>query len=274
MTDYDFTAMTPNEINHFVEEATKELGRRRTIQYAERDMNKLATEYLDATGEENGSEWKQPSGSLGAYPEWRIVFHNGKRWESLITGNFTEPGNSADPQSARWWKDLDAVEDDGIWTPNYYRYEVGDEILHIDAYYVAIQAHTSQPDWSPDLTPSLWEPTDPGAGEEPVDPPVEDDGVEWSGNAVSYKVGDIRTFEGQEYEVIAAHDSQQGWNPPASPSLWKIVPEATEGVPEYVHGTLYSKGGQVMFETEKYESLIDNNSWSPTEYPAGWSKVA
>lgn len=33
------------------------------------------------------------------------------------------------------------------------------------------------------------------------------------------------------------------------------------------------KGDIVMFEGKKYESIIDNNVWSPTAYPAGWKEV-
>ena len=32
-------------------------------------------------------------------------------------------------------------------------------------------------------------------------------------------------------------------------------------------------GDKVIFEEEIYESLIDNNVWSPADYPAGWSKI-
>jgi hypothetical protein len=30
----------------------------------------------------------------------------------------------------------------------------------------------------------------------------------------------------------------------------------------------------VIFENAIYKSLIDNNSWSPADYPAGWEIVA
>jgi hypothetical protein len=33
------------------------------------------------------------------------------------------------------------------------------------------------------------------------------------------------------------------------------------------------KGDHVMFEGQEYESLIDNNIWSPSAYPAGWRAV-
>ena len=33
----------------------------------------------------------------------------------------------------------------------------------------------------------------------------------------------------------------------------------------------YQKGDLVTFEGAVYESTIDGNTWSPTDYPAGWS---
>ena len=35
----------------------------------------------------------------------------------------------------------------------------------------------------------------------------------------------------------------------------------------------YKKGDKVRFEGKVYESLIDNNVWSPSAYPAGWRQV-
>ena len=35
----------------------------------------------------------------------------------------------------------------------------------------------------------------------------------------------------------------------------------------------YSIGDKVLFEGATYESLIDNNVWSPADYPAGWNLI-
>ena len=35
----------------------------------------------------------------------------------------------------------------------------------------------------------------------------------------------------------------------------------------------YMKGDKVIFEGKTYESLIDNNVWSPAAYPAGWKNI-
>lgn len=42
--------------------------------------------------------------------------------------------------------------------------------------------------------------------------------------------------------------------------------------PEGAHDA-YQKGAGITFNGEKYESLIDNNVWSPDEYPQDWKEV-
>lgn len=35
-------------------------------------------------------------------------------------------------------------------------YKVGDRVRYINLLYKCVQAHTSQPDWTPDVVPALW----------------------------------------------------------------------------------------------------------------------
>ena len=35
----------------------------------------------------------------------------------------------------------------------------------------------------------------------------------------------------------------------------------------------YAKGTAVLFQNKVYESLIDANTWKPTDYPQGWKLV-
>jgi hypothetical protein len=45
-----------------------------------------------------------------------------------------------------------------------------------------------------------------------------------------------------------------------------------EFVQPYAHST-YSAGDKITFEGDAYESLIDNNAWSPSAYPRGWKEI-
>lgn len=43
------------------------------------------------------------------------------------------------------------------WDPNFHPYQVGNEVSFQGHIYQCIQAHTSQPDWSPPVVPALWQ---------------------------------------------------------------------------------------------------------------------
>lgn len=93
------------------------------------------------------------------------------------------------------------------------------------------------------------------------------------GSGLSVKIGALYQFGGTLYEVIQAHTTQADWTPDATPALWKS--KAPAGViPEWVQPTgahdAYKIGDVVLFETKVYKSKIDANTWSPTDYPAGW----
>ena len=101
-----------------------------------------------------------------------------------------------------------------------------------------------------------------------------------------YKEGDKFTFEGKIYEVIQEHRSQRTWIPSETPALYKEFldvritnqdGEETEVVAEFRQPTgahdAYKKGDKVSFEGAIYESTIDSNTFSPTQYPEGWKKI-
>ncbi len=80
--------------------------------------------------------------------------------------------------------------------------------------------------------------------------------------------------EGGLYKVLQAHTSQEDWTPDLAPSLFAPLLTSPTGEPlEWVKPDStnpYMMGDKVIFEGKIYESLIDNNIWSPTEYPQGW----
>ena len=101
---------------------------------------------------------------------------------------------------------------------------------------------------------------------------------EFDGNGVAYVVGKRIMFEGVLYKVIQAHTSQADWTPVAAPSLFaKVINETIDGsIPEFEQPDStnpYMKGDRVLFNGKIYESVIDNNIWSPTDYPAGWKEI-
>ena len=101
---------------------------------------------------------------------------------------------------------------------------------------------------------------------------------EFDGNGVAYEVGKRVLYNDTLYKVIQAHTSQAEWTPVAAPSLFaKVINETIDGsIPEFEQPDStnpYMKGNRVLFNGKVYESLIDNNVYSPEAYPAGWKEI-
>ena len=92
----------------------------------------------------------------------------------------------------------------------------------------------------------------------------------------SYKVDDIFKYEGKLYKVIPrTHFTRRLGSVRTTCSISKPMPENV--IPEWVQPTgshdAYNVGDKVIYEGEVYESIIDSNTWSPTDYPQGWEEV-
>lgn len=95
---------------------------------------------------------------------------------------------------------------------------------------------------------------------------------------ISYPVGRYITHNDILYKVLTEHTSQDTWAPDVSPSLFAkvLIDPSGETIPEWVRPdstNAYMIGDKVIFEGNTYESIIDNNIWSPTEHPAGWKQI-
>lgn len=81
------------------------------------------------------------------------------------------------------------------------------------------------------------------------------------------------------YRCVQAHTSQADWTPDATPALWTEVAKPGE-IPVWKQPTgaqdAYNIGDRVWYPDrgdKVYESLIDANVFSPTDYPQGWKEV-
>lgn len=99
----------------------------------------------------------------------------------------------------------------------------------------------------------------------------------WDANHGDYAKDDKVRFEGILYKCLQPHFSQEAWTPVAAPSLWaKVLIPDENVIPEWEQPdstNAYSVGDKVMFEGKVYESLINNNIWSPAAYPGGWKEI-
>jgi hypothetical protein len=91
-----------------------------------------------------------------------------------------------------------------------------------------------------------------------------------------YTAGDRVRYGGKLYKVVQTHTSQADWLPDQTPALYTEVAAPGE-IPVWKQPTgtqdAYNAGDKVHYpdaDGPVYESTIDNNVWSPEEYPQGW----
>ena len=177
------------------------------------------------------------------------------------------------------------------WETNH-AYAVGDIISYginpvgDPQLYKVVQAHTSQDDWTPDATASLYEAF----------------GLDAEGNTLwaqpsgahdAYAKGDIVNYNGILYRSLIDGNV---WSPDVYPAGWEQAdgttteptpepepdpetePEQPTAYPEFVQPTgahdAYGVGDRVTYNGKVYESTISGNVWSPDAYPQGWTEVA
>jgi len=99
------------------------------------------------------------------------------------------------------WKEKEAVK-------------IGDVRMYERNLYTVVQAHTTQSDWTPDITPALWKKF--------YEPNVIPDWVQPLGAHDAYNIGDRVRFEGKVYE---SRINANVWSPTAYPQGWQEVIE-------------------------------------------------
>ena len=99
----------------------------------------------------------------------------------------------------------------------------------------------------------------------------------WNAEEESYQKDARVKYEGILYKCLQTHVPQAAWTPIAAPSLWEkvLIPDENT-IPQWEQPdstNAYMKGDKIIFNDLIYESLIDNNVWSPAAYPGGWKLV-
>lgn len=110
------------------------------------------------------------------------------------------------------------------WNPNSYPYEIGEYCLYGEnnagdpQLYMCLSAHTSQPDWTPDISTGLFK----AVGVTEAGYPI---WVQPVGASDAYMTGDIVSFEDVLY--ISTIDNNV-WSPIAYPAGWELYVEGEE----------------------------------------------
>jgi hypothetical protein len=93
--------------------------------------------------------------------------------------------------------------------------KIGDFRRYGDELYSCLQAHTTQSDWTPDITPALWRHWPKVAAGEEYPPWVQP-----TGSHDAYNTGDRVVYHGQNYESLI---DANVWSPDAYPAGWKLI---------------------------------------------------
>ena len=151
--------------------------------------------------------------------------------------------------------------------------DLGDPVL-----YQVLQDHTSQAQYTPDTATSLYKKVGETADGTPK-------WVQPCGATDAYNKGDIVDYNGVKY--ISTVDANvwapdvYGWEVYDGGSTDPVEPDTPstdEDIKDFVQPTgshdAYAKGDKVRYEGKVYESLIDGNTYSPADYPAGWKEIS
>ena len=95
-----------------------------------------------------------------------------------------------------------------FWDADCY-YNIGDRVRYDDLLYKCVQAHRSQSDWAPDITPALWTRTSIDEWPEWVQP---------TGAQDAYNIGDKVTYKGEHYISLI---NANVYSPEAYPAGWE-----------------------------------------------------
>lgn len=97
---------------------------------------------------------------------------------------------------------------------------------------------------------------------------------------VEYKTDERVRYSDVLYKVLQNHTSQADWTPDTAVSLYvRVLIPDPEVIPVWEQpsaGNAYMTGDKVYYPTAEddvYQSTIDNNVWSPADYPQGWQKL-
>lgn len=222
--------------------------------------------------------WIQPMGAHDAYKIDAIVEHKGTLWINRSANNVWEPGvygwEHYDPTPAPAEPEFFFTPEEAVeWQPAPAGYPAGAYVLFDGVVYVStVGANINEPgvgnSWE------VYDPTDPETPAVPDYGTSPETAVVWMDGTAGYPEGAYVTHEGN----VWVSDVDLNIEEPGTGDLWTQYvepdPEPDPTYPEWVQPTgghdAYNIGDRVMFQGQAYESLIDGNTWSPTDYPQGW----
>ena len=91
--------------------------------------------------------------------------------------------------------------------------------------------------------------------------------------ATDYKIGDRVLYQGELYNVIST--PIDNLFPPDNPQCYKLTEKPLDLIEEWdnINRRKYKIGEKTKVGIHYYENLLDNNTWSPQEFPTSWNLI-
>lgn len=94
---------------------------------------------------------------------------------------------------------------------------------------------------------------------------------EWT-HSINYQIGDKILYKKFLYKVLVNHTSSINHLPNTTPSQYEKIKINLNDALEWEE-KIYSIGDRVKYGSHIFESLIDNNTWSPESFPNSWQML-
>ncbi len=153
MTDY--STWTDEQLRELATAVTTEQERRRTRREAQARMDEIAAQFEAATADEPPTPWESLTDRVG--PGERVIWTDGETWRNT-SGAWLPVTASPETYPLGWAQETGLPPDVAAWDGNGDAYKAGDLCSYQGVTYRVLQAHTSQPHWTPNIVPALYTP--------------------------------------------------------------------------------------------------------------------
>lgn len=190
------------------------------------------------------------------YKEHEIFKYKGKLYKVVEGQSHTSEENWIPSELPALYTPLLPESVIGNWTRplgGHDAYKEGEHVIYKGLVYKSTMEGNV---WNPEELPTAWELVEEVI-EEPEDPIIEPEDP-----------------EEPEEPIVDPEDPEEPEEPVEDPeNPEELIEEPEDWVKPTGGHDAYKTGDEVLFEGNVYKSIIDNNTWSPTDYPQGWELI-
>lgn len=156
-TQKDVEALSYEDLFNLYHLVKAELEKKRLVREAEMQLKDLTERYKAAVSDDPAKKLDSMAKGETVGPGQKLII-DGVEWTNS-SGAFLSPHTAGPAQYPQGWQRTGASAPDPkaapLWAANT-AYKVGDEVNYAGKIFKCIQAHKSQPDWTPPVVPALW----------------------------------------------------------------------------------------------------------------------